>query len=346
MARVLVIGDPHFQLDNIHNVEIAIGETVALAETLHPSFIVILGDILHTHGVVYTQAYKLAILWMEQLSAVAHTYLIIGNHDYIDQTQFLTDNHIFGALNHHDRITVVDQVIRDRWGDEQFVFVPYVDVGLFRKALDTQFENWIEDRADVTCIFAHQEFQGVKMGSIISEDGDPWTVLDPIVVTGHIHETQILEPGIYYPGSLMQHAHGDRSSKSIWLIDFGETIRDALSYTTYQLKHIKQRKTVKFSISDIDMFDRALCDVYHVRLVLSGTPEEKKAFIKSAEYRELSSQCKLKIISSAITDPLERIGRVHKSDYSFQCILDDLMAHKSEPVQALYKKLLHDGLFS
>jgi len=73
----------------------------------------------------------------------------------------------------------------------------------------------IGDWKKSTCIFAHQEFKGAKMGAIISEEGDPWSLDLPLVISGHIHDYDHLQTNIIYTGTPIQHAFGDRSDKTV-----------------------------------------------------------------------------------------------------------------------------------
>ena len=48
-TSVLFIGDPHFQVSNIPEVELFMEKIINLATEKKPDIIVIAGDILHTH---------------------------------------------------------------------------------------------------------------------------------------------------------------------------------------------------------------------------------------------------------------------------------------------------------
>ena len=80
-VRVLVIGDTHFKHNHLKEGAEFVEACVSRARTLAPDFIVCLGDTLDTHNIVHVQPHKLAFKFLEQLSQIAPTYLIIGNHD-------------------------------------------------------------------------------------------------------------------------------------------------------------------------------------------------------------------------------------------------------------------------
>ena len=58
------------------------------------------------------------------------------------------------------------------------------------------------------------------MGAIISVEGDKWSLKFPNVISGHIHERQIPQKNIYYPGSAMQHAFGESKKNIIAHLNF------------------------------------------------------------------------------------------------------------------------------
>ena len=105
------------------------------------------------------------------LSSYSTTYILVGNHDYISNTQFLTTNHWMNAMKEWKNVVIVDKVIQQNINDLSFVFVPYVFPGRFQEALNTIHIDGINK---ISCIFAHQEFKGCKLGAILSDIGDVW----------------------------------------------------------------------------------------------------------------------------------------------------------------------------
>jgi DNA repair exonuclease SbcCD nuclease subunit len=211
--RILCIGDPHFRVENITEVEEFIAKLIPLIEDRKPDFIVVLGDLLHTHERVHTIALNKAYDFINQLRKLAKTFVIVGNHDYIQNQQFLTENHWMNGMKEWENVVIVDKVLEF----EDFVFCPYVPPGRFEEALDTlSGYDWRQS----SCIFAHQEFYGCKMGAIISVDGDKWGESFPVVVSGHIHSKQQPQKNVYYTGSAMQHAFGESEENIIAVFDF------------------------------------------------------------------------------------------------------------------------------
>ena len=212
----LFIGDPHIKPDNGDDIAILLREI----DTITTPFdaIIVAGDVMHYHERLFTPALNLALSFLDHLRKIAPTYVLVGNHDAINNSIFLTDQHWMNALKDWDNLVIVDRVLVT--GDT--IMCPYVPPGRFVEALETVLtkEEWQSKRI----IFAHQEFRGCKMGAITSVDGDQWESDWPLVVSGHIHDNQRVGSNIYYPGAPLQHAFGDTDTRVVCLI--GQDITD------------------------------------------------------------------------------------------------------------------------
>ena len=187
--KVIAIGDPHFKVKNIPKVEIFIEKLLVLIQNENPDFIVVLGDLLHNHERIHSLVLNKAYEFIEKLRNEAFTYILVGNHDLINNQQFQTENHWMNGMKEWDNVKIIDRAFTRNHGNHKFVFCPYVPVGRFNESLETLDENW----QDACCIFAHQEFDGCKMGAVISEHGDKWSTDLPFVISGHIHSNQKLD---------------------------------------------------------------------------------------------------------------------------------------------------------
>ena len=142
--------------------------------------------------------------FIDAVRKLCKTYILVGNHDHINGTQFLTSNHWLNGLKEWDNVIVVDTVLQDCIKGEKFIFSPYVPPGRFEDALNTLEDDW----KDTLCIFAHQEFYGCKMGGVLSVEGDKWSLDYPNIISGHIHDNQTIQKNIYYPGSSLEISYG------------------------------------------------------------------------------------------------------------------------------------------
>ena len=280
-STILFIGDPHFQVSACEDVERFIIAVSELAEERLPDLIIIAGDILHNHERIHTTALNMAYSMVDRLRVIAHVMILVGNHDYCSNSQFLTDKHWMNAMKKWSNVTIVDTVVRKTVGDSIIVCVPYVPPGRFEDALDTQPGGW----RDADVIFAHSEFKGCKMGAIISIEGDNWPLDNPSVVSGHIHDRQTPQPNVYYPGSAMQNAFGESGHKVIPILTMNPD-----SDLAYDLEEVDLRlpgkKTVYMTADDIEGYvvpetnDR-------LKVSVSGDYSDFKALKKSKKYKEL-----------------------------------------------------------
>ena len=88
-TTVLFIGDPHFMVTNIPEVEIFIERITKLATDKKPDLIIIAGDLLHTHERLHTLPLNKAYEFVDKMRKITKTYVLVGNHDYIQNQQFL-----------------------------------------------------------------------------------------------------------------------------------------------------------------------------------------------------------------------------------------------------------------
>ena len=221
MIKVLCVGDPHFKTNNVPESDDMTNKLVKLAEHIQPKFIVLLGDILHTHEKIHISPLMRAEKLVRLLSKIAPVFVIIGNHDRPNNSTYMTDDHAFNAMKQWENTYVVDDKVMDaNIGGFRFLFVPYVFPSLFMDTLTHETKGVKDPLIGTTAIFCHQEFLNAKMGMIESKAGDPWDLNNPLVVSGHVHDYDQLQPNLIYVGTPMQHAFGDKDDKTVSLFTF------------------------------------------------------------------------------------------------------------------------------
>lgn len=321
MSRVLCIGDPHFRVKNIADVNLYIANITVLAQKLQPDFIVCHGDLLHEHEKIHTLILNKAYEFLRAMIAVAPTFLLVGNHDMINASQFLSPHHWMGGLKEWKGLTVVDQIVcyrplksnpektGARWTGETFYMAPYVPPGRFVEALNTPVidistsvsppeslptPEWLS----ATAIFGHQEFKGCKMGALISEIGDPWPLDYPLCIMGHIHDKQMPQSNILYVGSSAQHGYGETGDKTVALVTFKKTEtkseepspRDEWTFSLEEFDlGLPKRTILTFSVLEAQAFlSTSLGELTeYTKLKISGTYAEIKAFRDSKLHQEV-----------------------------------------------------------
>lgn len=215
--KVLTVGDPHFKTNNIIESDQMVEKLLSTAKLIEPDFIVVLGDILHRHEKIHVHPLMRAEEMIRLLSEISPTFVLVGNHDRPNNSTYLTNEHPFNAMKRWPNTYIVDDKVKEvNYGEFRFLMVPYVFPGLFKSTLDRDIENL----DGVTAIFCHQEFYGAKMGAITSKAGDKWDPSFPLVISGHVHDYDQLQPNLIYVGTPMQHAFGDKSDKTVSLFHF------------------------------------------------------------------------------------------------------------------------------
>ena len=352
LISIFVIGDPHFRAKNFQEGEELIEKCVDMVENLTPSIIVLLGDVLDTHEVARNTPWNQACDFIEKLSAVAPTYVLMGNHDLINQNQFLSNKHFFNPLKKWENVYIVDEPIIVEVGLFRVAMCPYTPPGRFVEALDTlgsageSDDGLAEWQRGVSCIFGHQEFAGVNYGGKESEKGDVWGSSNPPVISGHIHTPCQIGTNVFYPGSSIQVASDEAPDKRVWNITF-DSDEEIGSVEALQIDKIdlglKFKKEIEMAYENIGEFDFDLAEKYYVKIKLRGTPEQFKLFRKSKMYTKMNA-ANIKICFDPISDDaalrldLGETGGT-KEDLSFENILRLLVKEKPDVVKRAYEEL-------
>ena len=122
------------------------------------------------------------------------------------------------------------------------------------------------------------------MGAVISEIGDDWDESYPHVISGHIHNSQLIGNNIHYTGSSMQHAFGETDDKGVWLLSFDKD--QGLDEEFIKIP-MKTRKILNMDMDEILDFNEELLEKYILRINLECSYEEFVLFRKSKDYKRL-----------------------------------------------------------
>lgn len=342
--KVIAIGDPHFKVDNIEEINIFIEKILQMLKTEKPDFIVLLGDVLHTHERLHTIPLNKAYEFVNSLREISETFVLVGNHDYIQNQQFLTTNHWMNGMKEWKNVHIIDKPLLIKKQEFTFVFCPYVPVGRFNEALEFLKPLNIWKEAD--CIFAHQEFFGCKMGAIQSVEGDKWCDTYPQVVSGHIHSKQNIGDNIYYCGSSMQHAFGESETNIIPILTW-DTVK-----TKYKLNEIDlglSRKKIIYT--DIENIEKVQLTENgdKIKISLSGCYDEFKAFKKTNKYKDIIEKG-AKIVFKQKKDEKDEKEKYRKEiptidESDFLKILSLLVKReKNSSLYQLYESVVNDKI--
>jgi len=285
-------------------------------------FIVVLGDILHCHEKIHTQPFCRAVKFLQDLAKYKKTYVLIGNHDRINNNVFLTEEHPFSGMKDYENLKIIDSV----YIENNFVFVPYVSNGRFKEALQTKLTE--KDYSNSLAIFAHQEFRGCKMGAFISKDGDIWEEYLPPVFSGHIHDKQKIQKNIFYTGTPFQHGFGDSEDKGIYLLNLTSDI-----WSVEKIKlDITIKKIYNMKLEDFDNF--RLPEKTLAKINFECHESTMKQIISTPKFKE-------KIIKNNINYKfkVEKTKKIIKNHSSFLENLHRRLTNSDEEVKSIFEEI-------
>lgn len=334
-TKILSIGDPHFQPSNIPEVEMFIDRIEKLAVEKSPDCICILGDLLHTHERLHTIALNKAYDLVRRMKNIAPTYVLVGNHDMCNNQQFLTENHWMNGMKDWENVIVVDKVCEYSHNGNSFIFCPYVPPGRFVEALKTYKENFMT----ATCIFAHQEFFGCKMGAIVSVEGDRWDEEWPLVISGHIHSRQWIGKNVYYTGSAMQHAFGESTKNIISITIFGEE-----GYENEEVNlDLPRKRIVYMDVENLDEYEVPQTED-KIKVTVSGCYEEFKSIKKTKKYKQLISEG-VKVVFKPKKRETEESKYADSGENDFVELLEKLViSEKNSELFNVYQTIFHNKI--
>lgn len=347
LSNILVVGDVHFQRDAFVQGEELIEKLIDAATSISPTIIVLLGDILDNHETVRTSQYKQAERLIDGLRKIAPLYILMGNHDLINASQFLTDAHFFGPFKEWERVVVVDRPIAVTLPSAEktlsIVMCPYVPPGRFVEALNTLFEQ--EEPVDwqlADCIFGHQEIAGVVYNGKESTKGDRWDENYPHLILGHIHESCTIGDNVHYAGSARQVAANESPDKKIWNVSFDE---EGPQLDPIDLG-LKAKKEIEIEYDAVKTFDFELSKRYYVKLKIKGTREQFKLFRKSQLHAKLVNHGVKPVFDVIVENNPLALNLAHalKDDLTFDNILREVVRKKPDVVREAYQELYGDLL--
>lgn len=300
--RILCIGDIHIKTKNFLDINILLKEIENHLIEMKGKYdlIVSMGDTLDTHKRLDSDCLNKATEYFLMLEKYAPVLLITGNHDLINNSQYLTDKHWLNGFKHTKyRFTVVDTVIDINIKGFRIVALPYVPDGMFDKALKEKLgDDYATNKNKPDLILGHQMFNGVSMGGIDKFLNAEYWTNDIQVITGHIHNRQIIpieksQKTVYYTGSSLQHAFGESEDKSIASVLLAkETNKETNTEIKEIFLDLPIRKIVYSDVSEIENnltkldLPKILKGLLKIKISVKGDPNEYKAFIKTKLYRD------------------------------------------------------------
>ena len=147
-TNFIVIGDVHFRAKSIATLGVSfISKCIALITPLiqkrEVEFIVLLGDILDTHEKAHVLAFNQAYDFIKKCADLVPTFVLMGNHDLMNNKQFLSTDHFFNPLKEYKNVHIIDTPSAyDIDESRRYIFCPFVAKGRLIEALDNSLPDW------------------------------------------------------------------------------------------------------------------------------------------------------------------------------------------------------------
>lgn len=220
--KLLTIGDTHFSHNNSDDTNALHEKTLALIEDRKIDVVVVMGDIMHTHGTTKIDVFNRSCAYLRDITKKVgrnNTFVLIGNHDRVNNKVGVGEEHFFASLKKCKEYPIfIDEAkIVDILGFK-LCMVQYMPPSTLISHLNEVVEN-IEE---IDCFFMHQELRGCKIGLETSKIGDEWKEEWPQVISGHIHEYHKYK-NITYVGTPYQVHFGsnnENEDKTVSVWDF------------------------------------------------------------------------------------------------------------------------------
>lgn len=334
--KIFVVGDPHLRSRYIKTAEEVVGRSIEEAKNAQPDIIVILGDTFDTNDVVKNGPFKLAEKMFIGLHEIAPLYVLVGNHDLCNPSQFLSENHFFGPYKKLG-IKIVDLGLIETVKGFRLTFVPYVPTGRFREALGIVSKREGKKWSTSDLIFAHQEFKGSIPIENPASPSDAWSKDLPRIISGHIHTPMNLPIGVYYPGSPSQVKFDEPPNKNFWILTlFKDQGMEKPKIRIVKIPtKIRGKTTLEYStIEDLEMAYKAgELDLENLEVKVKVNLDESliPGFKRSNLYKAIKKDVNLDIVKRS-----KRV-EIGKTKKTFLEIL-------SESLDSDSKKLLDDVL--
>lgn len=327
---ILALGDLHIQPNNLAEITIFLSQLEKHLATREKKYdlIVILGDTLHTHETLHTLCMNKMLEYLSLCERFAPTFVLVGNHEYINNAQFLSENHPYLTWKKEHQIVdrLTETILTSQGKEYRICLLPYVPDGRFHEAF--QVSN--RKIKDYDLIFGHQLFNRVKMGAIVAENVEDWLPEYPQMISGHIHDRQTLD-NLHYPGSAMQ-------------VSFGETQDCLLSEYLLETKvilpvniHPPKKKSIHASLPIDEKVLSQLQPEENVKLklILSGNEEEFKTFKKGYLFEQLLARGIKIAFKQKLTQ--QKFIPTRNKNISFRETLHSLIAHDPDLLQISQK---------
>ena len=330
---LLVIGDLHFQERDIELYTTFIDrlETNILQKKEYEA-VILLGDIQHKFKIVDRAAQTLVCLLFKMITKYTNLYVLVGNHDYDNATQFLTENHTLMPFKTWPKVKIIDKPTKVILLEKNMLLCPYVPKGRFMEAVETHLK-----KEKPSLLFCHQEFLGSLMGPYPSLDGDIWPEMYPMVISGHAHGRHQVGKNIQYVGMPYDDSYDETHKRYILELD------NSLKFIWLNSLKMPRKMQTTLTIEEAMEWQPKKNTSYRLKIVCSG--EEYKQFLKTrkkvlqpfvAKFIHVSTDQKK--LQEALQKRREEAGTCDK----YETIFHNLVQKENKNLVSLFKKILEN----
>jgi len=279
---ILVIGDPHFKPNNKLETEILLTDVLTIIQQREIDFVILLGDILDNHEKIDLKCFKRVENFIAAVSELKPLYILIGNHDRVNNKVFMTDEHVFGPYKRWHNVYIVDDHCETLiWREKKICMVPYVPNGMFMKAL----EHSSIDVEEYDLVFGHSELHGCSINKISGNKCDVWPESYPLTIQGHIHSFEVVGNNVIYVGTPYQQTFGEsHENKGVFLVN--ENLELEMIELNIPKKVTKRINYTEISSVDINPNEKT-------RLIITGPKTMIKEILLTPEYQEKFKDVKI-----------------------------------------------------
>lgn len=299
--KILCIGDPHIKSDNSLETDLMICRIEEIITIQNPNIIIVLGDTLHYHERIPMYTLKRATHFFKMLkNTKKNVYILIGNHDRPNNNIFLTDEHAFNSFKEWENMTIIDDVtvISENFENHQynFLMVPYVPVGRFNEALATK--SLAHPLTTISAVFCHQEWDGCKINLISGCIADIWPLDAPLNISGHIHDYEIVQNNLRYPGTPIQHSPSDTTNKTVSIIEMKRSENsEVLSFHYENRISLNIPHKISITLTPDELLTFVLPELFSsIRIKIECSSSVYKGLMELVEVKKLAGTFGVKII--------------------------------------------------
>lgn len=206
MSKDLFVGDMHIQINNLDESRKLLSYIKDMYIKYECRNLVFLGDIFHTHSVVRQEVAYLLVEFLKDFYYTAASadkskvIIIAGNHDGISPTD-ASKNALDLIASEFSTVVSSEDGYASKDG---YVYMPFIHDGnvFIKNAINNKITCDTMGISDPVLV-CHQTFEGAAYESGmpvphgVKSDDIPYSV----VISGHIHKSQVIKDKIFYVGT-------------------------------------------------------------------------------------------------------------------------------------------------